>query len=140
MAGFTGKNHDITEAVLRCCFQVINVLGSGFLESVYRNSLIEALTNEGLQVDAEKGYEVIFQGKKVGIFRPDLIVNDEVIVELKCCQNLVGEHQAQLINYLAVTKIETGLLVNFGNRKLEFKRVYHPSYPATCDPAHPVLF
>ena len=67
-------------------------------------------------------------------------IKDEVIVELKCCQNLIGEHQAQLINYLAVTKMEVGLLVNFGNRKLEFKRVHHPASPAACDPAHPVPF
>ena len=103
---------------------------------VYRNSLIVALTNKDLKVNSEKGFEVIFLGKRVGIFIPDLIIEDEVIVELKCCQNLTGEHQAQLINYLAVTKIEVGLLVNFGNRKLEFKRVYHPSYPAACDPAY----
>jgi GxxExxY protein len=138
VAGFAGKNSDTTETILKCCFQVMNTLGSGFLESVYRNSLVVALTNQGLKVTAEKGFEVVFLEKKVGIFVPDLIVEDEVIVELKCCQNLSGEHQAQLINYLAVTKIEIGLLVNFGNRKLEFKRVYHPSYPAACDPAHPV--
>ncbi len=118
----------------------MNTLGSGFLESIYRNSLIVALTNESLEINVEKGFEVTFLGQKVGIFIPDLIVEDEVIVELKCCQNLVGEHQAQLINYLAVTKIEVGLLVNFGKRKLEFKRVYHPSYPAVYDPADPVPF
>jgi len=139
--GYAGKKSSTTSTVLSCCFKVINTLGSGFLESVYRNSLIVALTDQGLKVCAEKGFEVLFLGKRVGIYVPDLIVEDEVIVELKCCQNLVGEHQAQLINYLSVTKIEVGLLVNFGNRKLEFKRVYHPAYPADfVDPVNPVPF
>ena len=140
MAGYAGKKSNTTNVILACCFQVINTLGCGFLESVYRNSLLIALTNQGLKVSAEKGFEVLFLGKRVGIFVPDLIVEDEVIVELKCCQNLMGEHQAQLINYLSVTKMEVGLLVNFGNRKLEFKRVYYPAYPATCDPVNPVPF
>jgi len=98
VAGFAGKNRDLTETILKCCFQVINTLGSGFLESVYRNSLIVALTNQRLKVDAEQGFEVIFLEKRVGIFVPDLIVEDEVIVELKCCHNLSGEHQAQLFS------------------------------------------
>ena len=72
----------LTKAILRCCFEVINTLRVGFLESVYKNSLQIALLDGGLKADPDRGFEVIFRGKKVGIFIPDLIVDDVVIVEL----------------------------------------------------------
>jgi GxxExxY protein len=141
------KRHDwqdrfseITKAILGCCFDVINTLGSGFVESIYRNALVIALNDSGLEVSAERGFEVVFREKKIGIFIPDLIVGKQVIVELKSCEYLTGEHQAQLINYLAVTNLSVGLLVNFGKRKLEYRRVHHPAHHAACDHANPVPF
>ena len=134
------KFSGITREILGCCFEVMNTLGSGFVESIYRNALVIALQDHGLIVFAEQGYEMTFRGRKIGIFVPDLIVEKQVIVELKSCEQLIGEHRAQLINYLAVTNLSIGLLVNFGKRKLEYKRAYHPAYLAACDPAHPVPF
>jgi|HubBroStandDraft_4_1064222.scaffolds.fasta_scaffold252551_1 GxxExxY protein len=134
------KFSGITREILGCCFEVMNTLGAGFVESIYRNALVIALCDKGLEVIAEQGFEVTFRGRKIGIFVPDLIVGKQVIVELKNCEHLAGEHQAQLINYLAVTNLTVGLLVNFGKRKLEYKRVYHPAHPATCDHADPVPF
>ena len=81
-------------------------------------------------------FEVICRERKIGLFVPDLIVEKQVIVELKSCEHLTGEHQAQLINYLAVTNLAVGLLANFGKRKLEYRRVHH----AACDHANPVPF
>jgi len=104
------KFSEITKAILGCCFDVINTLGSGFVESVYRNALVIALNDSGLEVSAERGFEVVFRGRKIGIFVPDLIVEKQVAVELKSCECLTGEHQAQLINYLAVTNLSVGLL------------------------------
>lgn len=117
----------------------MNTLGAGFLESVYKNALIISLMEDGLQITSEKGFEVIFKNRKIGLFIPDLIVEKTVIIELKCCEHLLAEHQAQLINYLKVTGIQLGLLVNFGKRKLEYKRLHHPAYPAACDLPYPVL-
>ena len=141
------KRHDgqdrfseITKAILGCCFDVINTLGSGFVESVYRNALVIALDDSGLEVSAERGFEVVFRGKKIGIFVPDLIVEKQVVVELKSCEHLTGEHQAQLIKSLAVTNLSVGILANFGKRKLEYKRVHHPAHHAACDHANPVSF
>ncbi len=134
------KFSEITKAILGCCFDVINTLGSGFVESVYRNALVIALSDSGLAVSAERGFEVIFRGRKIGIFVPDLIVEKQVVVELKSCEHLTGEHQAQLINYLAVTNLSVGLLANFGKRKLEYRRVHHPTHHAACDHANPVPF
>jgi GxxExxY protein len=132
---------ELTEIILGSCFEVMNELGTGFLESVYKNALFIALKEKGLKIEAEKKFEVMFRGKKVGLYAADLIVEGSVIVELKCCESLIGEHQAQLINYLKVSGILVGLLVNFGNRKVEYKRLHHPDHPAyhaACDLAYPV--
>jgi GxxExxY protein len=133
---------DLTETILGCCFDVMNELGTGFLESVYKNALFIAIKEKGITVETEKRFEVIFRDRKIGLYVADLIVGGSVIVELKCCDSLLGEHQAQLINYLKVSGILVGLLVNFGNRKVEYKRLHHPEYhahPAACDHTYPVI-
>jgi len=134
---------ELTETILGCCFDVMNELGIGFLESVYKNALFIAIKEKGLTIEAEKRFEVIFRGRKVGLYVADLIVERSVIVELKCYDSLLGEHQAQLINYLKASGILVGLLVNFGNRKVEYKRLHHPdhhAHHAACDHAYPVHF
>jgi GxxExxY protein len=130
---------ELTKIILGCCFDVINELGSGFLESVYKNALIIAMREKELHVQVEKRFEVTFHKQRIGVYIADLIVNEKVIIELKCCEYLLPEHQAQLINYLKVSGLQIGLLVNFGKRKLDYKRLYHPNYPAACDLAHLVF-
>ena len=98
-------------------------LGPGFLEKVYKNALLIAMRQKGLHVQAEQSYNVIFREKVIGRYIADLVVNDTVIVELKCCETLISQHQAQLFNYLKVSKLSVGLLVNFYRRKLEWKRL-----------------
>jgi len=130
---------EITEIILGCCFDVMNELGSGFLESVYKNALIIAIKEKGLRLEAEKRFDVIFRERKIGLYIADLVVEGQVIVELKCCAQLLSEHQAQVINYLKVSTIWTGLLVNFGKRKLEFNRLYNPDYYALREQKQPIL-
>ena len=113
----------LTGIILNCCFEVMNELGPGFLENVYKNALLIALRQKGQQVELERPFEVIFRGNVVGRYRADLIVEKCVIVELKCCDNLGKEQQAQLFNYLKVSQLPIGLLVNFRRRKLEWKRL-----------------
>jgi GxxExxY protein len=132
--------YELTETVLGSCFDVMNELGTGFLESVYKNALYIAIKEKGLKIEVEKSFEVKFRGRKVGFYIADLIVEDSLILELKCCGSLLGEHQAQLINYLKASGILVGLLVNFGKRKVEYKRLHHPDYHAACDPAYLVHF
>lgn len=114
---------ELTRAILGCCFEVMRELGPGFKEKVYRNALSIAMSQKRLQVDVEKSYEVIFREKIVGQYYADLVVNQTVIVELKCCDKLNSEHQAQVFNYLKVSNLPVGLLVNFQCRKLEWKRL-----------------
>jgi len=116
------KHEQITKCVIGCAFEVINELGAGFLESVYENALLLALRQKGLSAISQYPVKVMFRGECVGDFYTDIFVEEKVIVELKAVKAIAPEHQAQIINYLNATGIEVGLLINFGNPKLEYKR------------------
>jgi GxxExxY protein len=117
---------NITENIIGCCFEVMKELGSGFLENVYKNALYLAMKQRGLNVSVEQSFEVVFRKHKIGKYIADLIVENLIVVELKCCKTLLPEHQAQLINYLKASVRPIGLLVNFGNPRLDYKRLHHP--------------
>lgn len=114
----------LTEKVLESCFEVVNELGAGFLESVYEKALLIALREKGLKAESQVPLNVKFRGKSVGDFFADILVDGIVLLELKAVTRLAPEHQAQLINYLKATGIEVGLLINFGNPKLEYRRLH----------------
>ena len=115
---------ELTAKALEACFEVAKELGAGYLESVYEKALLIALQQKGLHAKAQFPLSVRFRGHVVGEFYADILLEDKVIIELKTVRALAPEHQAQLINYLNATKIEVGLLVNFGNPKLEYKRLH----------------
>ena len=117
------KFEELTKAIIGCSFEVINELGSGFLESVYEKALQVALTQKNLDVEAQKQIQVTFRNHNVGTFYADLLIENKVLVELKAVKAILPEHQAQVINYLNATGIKVALLINFGNSKLEFKRL-----------------
>lgn len=123
----TLPHFEITSLILGTCFEIMNELGTGFLESVYKNALYFSLKEHGLSVEVEKPFEISYRGQKIGYYKADLVVDNVVNVELKCCECLAAEHQAQVINYLKCGNLPVGLLVNFGNARLEYKRLYHPS-------------
>ena len=115
------KHEETTEKIIGVFFAVYNELGQGFLESVYEESMAIALREAGLHVVQQAPITVHFRGQLVGDFRADLLVNDEIIVELKAARAIDNAHEAQLMNYLRATRIEVGLLMNFGS-KADFKR------------------
>ena len=131
----------LSSLILGSCFEVMNDLGVGFLESVYKNALFFALREKGLLVETEKPFEVYFKGQKVGFYKADIVVENLIIVELKCCKSLLPEHQAQVINYLVASNLPVGLLVNFNNKQVDYKRLHHPiNHPAAeGDPAYHVI-
>lgn len=116
------KHIDVTEKIIKAFYIVYNTLGSGFLEKVYVKALIMELEKAGLLVKEECPIQVYYTGKVVGEFFADLIVQDCIIVEVKAAKALASEHEAQLLNYLKATRIEVGLLLNFGP-KPEVKRM-----------------
>jgi GxxExxY protein len=109
-----GKHDDLTQKIIAVFYDVYNELGSGFLESIYRESMRLALAQAGLMVQSEVPVPVSFRGELVGVFRADLVVNDAVLIELKACDALARDHQSQTLNYLKATNIEVALLMNFG--------------------------
>lgn len=115
----------LTEEVLGACFEVSNELGAGFIESVYEKSLLIALQGRNLKAKRQVPVNVAFRGQVVGEFFADIVVNDQIIIELKAVKALAPEHFAQTINYLKATGLETALLVNFGNRKVEYRRLHN---------------
>lgn len=116
------KHQELTKEIIGLFYQVYNELGYGFLESVYENAMAVALREAGLRAVQQLPITVRFRGQNVGDFRPDLLVEDAVIVELKAASGVDSVHEAQLLNYLRATSIEVGLLFNFGP-KPQFKRL-----------------
>lgn len=114
---------ELTGQIIKIFYKVYNALGYGFLEQIYHNAMILELAACKLKVESEKPIAVFYEGRIVGSFACDLIVEGKTILELKAAETIHEAHEAQLTNYLRATEIEIGLLLNFG-RKPEFKRKY----------------
>jgi len=116
------KPYDLCGEVIGAAMKVHSALGPAFLESVYQNALIWELRKCGFKAEAERPISVQYDGQMVGAFTADVFVNDSLIVELKASQSLAKAHEVQLVNYLVATRLDGGLLLNFGTDGLEFKK------------------
>jgi GxxExxY protein len=117
----------LAKQIIGLAMKVHRTLGCGFLETVYRNALIVELRNANIPYECHVSLPVMYENVEVGIFQADLIIGNQLIIELKAVDALNTAHSAQLVNYLAATKIDEGLLLNFGASSLEFKtksRIY----------------
>ena len=114
---------EITEAVIGAAFEVHGALGYGFLEAVYRNAMAVELKSRELRPEIECRMEVRYKDEVVGTYVADMVVNEVVIVEFKVAEEYRKADEAQLINELVATGKPVGLLINFGRRKVEFKRL-----------------
>ena len=123
-AKLEGKHAEITQQIIAAFFKVYNTLGYGFAEKVYQNAMLIELRTMGVRVESQKQIRVYYAGQVVGDFVPDLLVEEVVFVELKAAQQMLDEHEAQLLNYLKATPIEVGLLLNFGPRAQFKRKVY----------------
>lgn len=115
--------HELTQVIIGSAFEVQNVLGAGFLEKVYERALMRELTLRGLNARAHVSFPVCYKGQRVGEYMSDLVVQEKVIVELKCVDCFANEHLAQCINYLKASGLHVALLINFQRPKLEWKRI-----------------
>jgi GxxExxY protein len=113
----------ITYSINGAVFEVNNILGPGFLEKVYENALLNELKSRGIKAESQVPIKVIYKDALVGEYIADLLVEDQVIVELKTVEKIEKIHEAQLLNYLKATGMRVGLLVNFRNQKAEIKRL-----------------
>src|SRR5262245_20331054 len=105
---------DITQQVIKAYYHVYNTMGVDFLEKVYENALLVTLRKAGFTRAQQVAITVYFEGEIVGEYFADLIVNDAVILEIKAADSLDEAHETQLVNYLRATRIEAGLVLNFG--------------------------
>ncbi|MFO0886076.1 MAG: GxxExxY protein [Pirellulales bacterium] len=111
---FSGKHAELTDRILAAFYKVHRVMGFGFHEKVYENALAIELRQQGMEYEQQKEIPVFYDGKIVGVYVADIVVHGIVLLELKSVRQLIGQHEAQLLNYLKATPIEVGLLLNFG--------------------------
>lgn len=116
------EHEQITRQIIGCAYRVYNGMGFGFLESVYEKCMVIELRQAALKVETQVSVPVRYQGQNVGDFAADMVVEDRVIVELKSVGRLVKAHEVQLVNYLVATGMPVGLLINFGENRVDVKR------------------
>ena len=113
----------LTERVLGAVFEVSNTLGAGFLEKVYERAVLTELRLGGIRATTQASFAVTYKGCHVGEYFADILVEDVLVVELKCVERLANEHTAQCLNYLRASGRTLCLLVNFQKPKVEWKRI-----------------
>ena len=119
----TSYYNTLAESIIICAYKVGNLLGCGFLEKVYENSLAIELIAFGLNVEKQKPIQVYYAGEVVGEYFADILVEDDIIVELKAVKAIENIHFAQCQNYLKATGNKLGLIINFGEEKVKVRRV-----------------
>lgn len=113
------------DAVIQSSFEVSNTLGKGFLESVYQKALMRELESRDHKVTREVRFPLEYKGADCGFYIADLIVDGQMIIELKCARAIEDSHIAQCINYLAASKLRLGIVLNFGPDGVKFRKVWN---------------
>jgi GxxExxY protein len=112
-----------THAIIAYAFEVLNELGHGLNEKLYENSLVVEFKRRGIAFDQQRRFEVLYKGEHVGEFVPDLIAFGKVAVDTKTIDRITDHERGQMLNYLRITKLPVGLILNFKHAKLEFERI-----------------
>ncbi len=119
---------DLTFKVIGCAMKVHNILGPGFQELIYQKSLAIELEKAGIAFVREQTHKIYYEGVEVGTRRADFVVENEITVEIKALVSLEDVHLAQAKNYVVAYDFPRGLLINFGAKSLEYKRLFNPKY------------
>jgi GxxExxY protein len=120
------NKNELSRIIVNACFKIYTTLGSGLLESVYEQILAYELSKSDLEIDKQRPLPVIYEGVKMDLgFRPDIIVNRKVIIEIKSVESIAPVHHKQLLTHLKLTDIKLGLLINFNENLIKdgIKRV-----------------
>ncbi len=120
---FSGPLGDEVYQVVGCAFEVLNQLGSGLLEKPYENALVVECRLRGIPVDQQKSFSINYKQHEVGFSRPDLIAFEKLIIDAKVIDQITNIERAQIINYLKITNLTVGLILNFKRSKLEWERI-----------------
>jgi len=119
---------DFTGKIIGCSMEVHKILGNGFQEVIYQRALEKEMALQGLSFAREFEMPIFYKEEQIGTRRVDFLVEEVISVELKALVNLEDVHLAQAINYLEAYNLEIGLLINFGAKSLEFKRLINPKF------------
>lgn len=122
------KFSDLTGKIIGCAMEVHNGLGNGFQEVIYQRALAIEFDFHKIQFERETEMPVFYKDKNIGSRRVDFLVENKICVELKALTRLEDVHLAQAINYLEAFNLEIGLLLNFGNTRLEFHRLHNNKF------------
>ena len=114
---------DETQRIIGHAFSVLNEIGHGLNEKIYENSLAVAFKQNAMAFDQQRSFPVLFRGEQVGLFVPDLIAFGSVIVDTKVIERITDHERGQMLNYLRITKLHVGLILNFKHARLEWERV-----------------
>ena len=120
---------DVTYKIIGCAMKVHGVLGNGFQEVIYQRALAIEMEKQGLSFAREMEMEIFYDEIQIGTRRVDFFVEDRIMVELKALIKLEEVHLAQAMNYCQAYNLPVGLLINFGSKRLDYKRVYNINHP-----------
>ncbi len=123
------KHEELTHKIIGCAMKVHTVLGSGFQEVIYQRALAIEMEKQGLSYEREMEITIHYDDQPIGTRRVDFFVAGVIMVELKAVSKLDDAHLAQAMNYCQAYQLPIGLLINFGARSMEFKRVYNINHP-----------
>lgn len=123
------KYEELTHKIIGCAMKVHSTLGNGFQEVIYQRALAVEFEKQGIAYQREMEMEIFYEGINIGKRRVDFFVEDNIMVELKALIKLEEVHLAQAMNYCQAYNLPIGLLINFGSKSLEFKRVYNVNHP-----------
>ena len=112
-----------THRIIGCAFEVLNTLGNGLLEKPYENAMVVELRHQNIPYRQQPRFPVIYKSVNVGEYIPDLIAFDSIIVDAKVIEAIGNNEKAQMINYLKITKLRVGLILNFKHAKLQWQRI-----------------
>lgn len=127
---------ELTHKIIGCAMEVHGIMGNGFQEVIYQRALEQEMALQGLEFSREFEMEIHYKGVQIGTRRVDFFVEGLIMVELKAVIQLEDVHLAQAINYLEAYKMDIGLLINFGSRSLQFKRVMKPGKKIDHSPSY----
>ena len=127
------KFEDITHKIIGCAMKVHSTLGNGFQEVIYQRALAIEMQKQNLGFQREMEMTIFYEGIDIGTRRVDFFVNENIMVELKALIKLEDVHLAQAMNYCQAYNLPIGLLINFGAKSLDFKRVYNVNHPENKD-------
>jgi len=114
---------DLVYKIVGCAMAVHNEIGHGFREKTYERALCVEFNHQGLEYTQQSVFPVMYRNEKIDRYIPDLIVENKIIIETKTVENIIADHRGTLLNYLRITNLEVGLIVNYKHPKLEWERL-----------------